>query len=767
MMKQILTSLFVLIYFSCVTSAAIGNWHMYAPYRYATSCEVANDKVYILGEGTLYSYGKEDNELRTYDHIETLNDVGIAFIKYCDEIDALTIIYENADIDLLYDDESVYNISDFKNKTLTSKKIKNLQIYGSEAYISTDFGVVTLNLEKKEFGNTYNLGLDVNCCTRYGDYLYVGTTEGLYKGCLSDNLLNSKNWSKLFDYPITALERYDDKFFCILPQFGLYNMDDNGRLYLLIRNNGEAFSYLNIGKNKMSAGASTKVYIYDSATDYKFYQLDGNVYYLREDGNYIWSCNGVHGLSRLAEENGKLLEKSIDIHPDSPVRKHCEYMNFSYTGKLLVAGGNLNYFDITFYDGTAMAYDGNKWLNFQEEEIKEATGLYYRNITSIAEDPLEEGHFFASSFGFGLYEFRNGEFIKHYNHENSPLESVNNGMYISRYVRVPRLKYDSSGNLWMTNTGTKEIIKILKSDGTWTSLHYSEIAKYPTMVEILFDSRDWLWITSLQAKAGLFCAKQNGTPLDTSDDETKLITGKIKNQDGESYEINIVYALTEDRNGQMWIGTDAGLFVLTNPKKFFDDNVTFTQIKVPRNDGTGLADYLLNGTHIQTICVDGANRKWIGTQSDGLYLVSSDGLETIHHFTTENSYLPSNNVSSIAIEETSGEVFIGTDNGIISYMSDATEPSPVLKENSLRVYPNPVRENHTGNVAISGFTENCNVKITDSAGTLIYETESTGGQVIWDTCNMSGERVSAGVYYVFGYDETGDKGAATKILIIR
>ena len=414
-----------------------------------------------------------------------------------------------------------------------------------------------------------------------------------------------------------------------------------------------------------------------------------------------------------------------------------------------------------------MTYDGTRWLNFQEKEVKEATGLKYQNVTSLAQDPHDEGHYYASSFGYGLYEFRDGKFVKHYNHTNSGLKSVISSGYVERYVRVPRIRFDADGNLWMTNTGTEEIIKVLTRDGEWKTLRYNEIVKHPTMVELLFDSRGWLWVTSLQADAGLFCAKLNKTPFDTSDDECKLVTAHFKNQDGISYDINQLCALAEDRNGQMWIGTDAGLFVLPSPKKFFDGNVTFNQIKVPRNDGTGLADYLLSGAFIQAIGIDGANRKWIGTKDNGIYLISADGLETLHHFTTENSPLPSNSIASIAIDPESGEVFIGTDKGLVGYVSDATEPAGQLKESALHAYPNPVRENYTGTIAVTGFTGDCNVKITDTAGTLIYETTSNGGQITWNGCNMRGERVGAGIYYVLGYDEAGNEGAATKILIIR
>lgn len=756
--------LFVLLSLSWLC-AAIGDWTVHNSYRYATNCRIMGDKVYVLSAGNLYSYNKEDGELRVYDHIGALSDVKVACIEYSDAIDALVIVYENANIDLLYDDETIYNISDFKNKALSDKRINNLQVVDSMAYISTSFGVVELNLKREEFGNTYTIGLNVNSVALFEDYIFVCTSAGLFRGSRGDNLLDNKNWEKLFDNSISALCEYGGKLYCILPDLGFYSVETNGRLSLLIKN--ENFSYMRVAGDRMLVGNSSKVYLFDSVDEYKAYILPVNSLYLCPDGKDFWSCNGATGLSRLSFKDGKFYEALSGVQPNSPIRNYCEYLDFTTDGGLLVAGGNLNYFDDTFLDGTVMLFDGNKWLNFQEQEVKDATKLKYWNMTSVVEDPNEKGHYFASSFGMGLYEFRNGEFVKHYNHENSVLESAARSGLVNRYVRVPRLKYDADGNLWMTNTGTQDIIKVLKSGGAWTTLPYKDIAKNPTMVDILFDSRGWLWVTSLQAEAGLFCAKMNGTPLDTSDDETKFVYAHFKNQDGASYDIYQLYSLVEDRNGQMWIGTNAGLFVLPNPKKFFDGSVTFNQIKVPRNDGTGLADYLLSNVPIQAICVDGANRKWIGTIDNGLYFVSADGLETIHHFTTENSPLPSNNIVSIAVDGTSGEVFIGTSAGLVSYMGDATEPAATLADKTLHAYPNPVRENYTGEISVTGFTQDCNVKITDSAGTLIYETTSTGGQITWNGCNVRGERVSAGVYYVLAYDANGNEGAATKILIIR
>ena len=216
----------------------------------------------------------------------------------------------------------------------------------------------------------------------------------------------------------------------------------------------------------------------------------------------------------------------------------------------------------------------------------------------------------------------------------------------------------------------------------------------------------------------------------------------------------------------MWVGTNAGLFVIDNPQKFFNDGI-FKQIKVPRNDGTGLADYLLSGTYIKSIKVDGANRKWVGTNDNGIYLISADGLETIHHFTTENSQLPSDCIESIAINGKSGEVFIGTDKGIASYMSDATRPEEKLENSNIYAYPNPVKADYSGVISIVGLTAGCNVKIVDAAGFLMNEGTSQGGKYNWNGRNRRGEKVASGVYYVLTYDSNGDEGVATKILITR
>ena len=769
MIKRLLISfLFVLV--SCLgVNADDDNWTLYPSYHNATYCQVAGDRVYVLASGALYSYNKSDNEVRTYDKITTLSDIDITHIRYSTFLKALIVVYGNANIDILYDDESVYNISDFKNKSLPDKRINNIDIQGGIAYLSTSFGVVVLDLENLEFDNTYNTGLDTYCARIYNGFLYAGTKSGFYCCDITKNLLDKNNWVLLSaDYIVTSICEQGGKLYCLVDDVGVCTFNPDDKLFKSIAgNNGDKFYTIYCVGDEIVAPAKNKVCVIKDGAAVLTYKNSGSSH-IAKKGDVFWDCKGYKGLVECGVEGNAMVEKSLPIVPNSPIRNYCEYMKFTPTGKLLVAGGNINYFDKVFYTGTLMEYRGkdDRWINLPEDTIRSATGYSYVNICSIDEDPLEPGHYFAGSFGYGVYEFRNGKFVNHYNHENSKLQSASNGKYAYAYVRVPTVKFDKDGNLWCVNTDAKDVLKVLEKDGTCHSLNYNEIEYWETVVKLYVDSRGWLWLTGLQGDPGLFCAKMNNTPFDTSDDVTRKWLNKFTNQDGISYDIYQLYDIAEDRDGKIWVGTNIGVFVIDNPVTFFNDGI-FKQIKIPRNDGTGLADYFMSGVYIKDIEVDGANRKWIGTNSNGLYLVSADGQETIHHFTAENSPLPSDCIESIAINNETGEVFIGTDKGMACYRSDATAPVASLDKGSVYAYPNPVRADYSGNISIVGLTYGCNVKIVDAAGFLVNEGESNGGMYSWNGRNTRGEKVASGVYYVLTYDSDGNEGVATKILITR
>lgn len=766
--KLLISFLFVLVTVLGV-KASDDNWTLYPSYHNATYCQVMGDKVYVLASGALYSYNKSDNEVRIYDKITTLSDIDIAHIRYSSFINALIIVYRNANIDILYDDESVYNISDFKNKALPDKTINNIDVQGATVYISTSFGVVVLDLENMEFDNTYNTGLDTYCTYRYDGKLYTGTKSGFYCCDTTRNLLDKNNWEQLYpNYPVTSLCELDGVLYCIIDVFGIYKFTPKPKaLKLVVANNGEKYHRLYSTGREIVAPAKNKVSVITDENTVVTYR-NSESSHVEKSGNSFWDCKGYKGVVECETVESGIVAVSTPVIPNSPIRNYCEFMKFTSAGKLLVAGGNINYLGLpeNDHDGTLMEFnlEYDRWNNITVDTIISVTGLKYSNMCSIDEDPTRPGRYFAGSFGYGVCEFVNGSFVQYYDFENSPLESAVPGN--RRYVRVPTVMFDKDANLWCVNTDVKDILKVLKKDGTWVSLNYKEMEYMATVVKPYIDSRGWLWVTVLQSQPGLFCAKMNNTPFDTSDDVTKKWLHKFTNQDGVSYDIYQLYDIAEDKDGAIWVGTNVGVFVIDNPEKFFNDGV-FKQIKIARNDGTGLADYFMSGVYIKDIEVDGANRKWIGTNSNGIYLVSADGQETIHHFTTENSPLPSDCIESIAINDVTGEVFIGTDMGMVSYRSDAIASAEALDKENIYAYPNPVRADYSGKISIVGLTHGCNVKIVDAAGYLINEGASNGGMYSWNGRNLRGEKVASGVYYVLTYDSAGREGVATKILITR
>jgi hypothetical protein len=381
-----------------------------------------------------------------------------------------------------------------------------------------------------EFENTYNTGLDTYCAYRYNGFLYSGTKSGFYRCDITKNLLDKNNWEQISaDHTVTSICELDGKLYCLVGAKGVCTFTpDNGLFKIVADSKGESFHTIYSTGSEIVAPAKSKVCVIAAGGSVVTYKNSGSNY-IAKKGDTYWDCKGYKGLVECAVKDKSLVEASLPIVPNSPVRNYSEYMTFTSTGKLLVAGGNINYFDNVFYDGTLMEYHGddNKWVNLPEDTIKSATGYRYVNICSIDEDPAEPGHYFAGSFGYGVYEFRDGKFVKHYNHENSKIESAVSGRYAYAYVRVPTVKFDKDGNLWCVNTDVKDVVKVFKKDGTWVSLNYKDIEYWATVVKPYIDSRGWLWLAAIQGDPGLFCAKTNNTHFDTSDDVTKKWLNKF------------------------------------------------------------------------------------------------------------------------------------------------------------------------------------------------------------------------------------------------
>lgn len=739
----------------------IGEWRTHLPYSQAIGVTEAGDRIYCVTRGGLFYFNKADNTLNKFTKVDGLSDVQISCINYSPEYDMLVIAYTNANLDLISGNE-IYNIPDIKRKSLTaSKSINNIMFIDKYAYLSCGFGIVVINLEKKEVRDTYLIGDNssfkiVNDITFDGQFLYAATEDGIYIADInSPNLIDYNYWSRLDDVPhynktYNHIAFFDGKIYA-----NYYNeVSGSDSVYRYDRNEWTVFSKIFFNRTRsLEVHHDRFVTINGWATDV-FENNEVNVRHFGSDNptqgiidrdNYLWIADETEGLILNANSSNKEV-----FIPNGPLSNRAVILEIADNKLFAAAGGDTRTWRNLWYQTEINLFADGLWTGLKE--------ITYRDAVSLAVDPNNSNHFFTGTWGYGLLEIENGEIIKVYTELNSSLQNILPG---GPYIRLGGIAFDSKNNLWLSNSEVPDPISVMKPDGTWESYKFGNKISNISTGKIMVTSLDQKWVQLIRGE-GLFIFDVKGTLDDNSDDEyIKLdvvdINGKIIT--------NNIYSFAEDRNGNIWVGTDKGIVVYYNPGRVFSSDLFYAQqIIVPRNDGTGLADILLGTETVTAIAVDGANRKWVGTARAGAFLLSEDGLQQSYNFTKENSPLLSNNIQDIAINGKTGEVFFATDLGIISFRSTAIDPNENFRD--VYVYPNPVREDYEGEIVITGLIEEANVKITDISGNIVYETTSLGGQAIWDGTTSEGRRVSTGVYLVFCTNEDGSKTYITKLLVI-
>lgn len=468
-----------------------------------------------------------------------------------------------------------------------------------------------------------------------------------------------------------------------------------------------------------------------------------------------WSKVGGY-VAKKQEDKSALKQIVSTLQPEGPKYNYFYCMRF-VNNLLYTCGGLWGHLIDAGRPGTIQILDKDNWTIY-DDSITAKTGIKYVDVNSVDVDPLDPNHVFAGAKS-GLYEFQNGKFIKHYNSENSLITSFNNTS--KNYQLITSVKFDTDGNLWMLNSqspSNQSLIEYTK-DGKWVSHHKPELYNLGSLECLMQDSRGLLWfVNNYHGLPSIYCYQASTDQLN--------IYSSFVNEDGTTLTPTFVRYVTEDKNHDMWIGTNIGPLLLYK-KDITSDTPIFTQVKVPRNDGTNYADYLLSGVDISCIAIDGSNRKWFGTNGNGIYVISNDCLTQIYHFTTNNSNLLSNNIESIAINEQTGEVFVGTDKGLCSYMSDAGSPNSEMTKDNVWAYPNPVKPTYTGRITITGLSFDSDVKIVTANGILVNQGRSNGGIYTWDGKDQNGKKVASGVYMVETATSDGNKGTVCKIAIIK
>ncbi len=776
-MKRHKLLLFIALFYSTICQSyaqrPIREWTDYQSYASARNVVDTGDKIYCVTEGGLFSYTKSDNSIQKMSGINGLSDVGIQRLAYSKENNLLLIAYQNANIDLLIGN-TIYNLSDIKRKQLSANKtINNIMFSGKLAYLSCGFGIVVVNLDRKEIKDSYFIGnegdyLNVLDMATDGTSLYAATASGIFKANAAEpNLQNYNNWVRQTNIPhpdkkFNAIELFNGHIIANYTPDEWYSDEMyqlNGNIWTPFLPEIKYVTEISTTGNNIVFSSRNMVLVYNNNSektgDIRKYVFSGYEEPIIEPlsasldaQNALWIADQSFGLIKVGTPSTRIV-------PEGPADNRIFSLSMNGQDLWIASGGrNASWNNLYFSPRFQLSREG-KWTDFDRKTFPVPND--FRDMVCVTADPKNPDHVFAGSWGGGVLEFKDGKFVKRFDNYNSTLQTQLPNTPNEAYVRIGGMAFDSKGNLWVTNSGVASVLSVFQTDGTWKAFELSGIAN-KTVGKVLVTSKDDKWVLAPRGN-GLYALNSTNN----ISKEQKVIA-YFKNQEGEyKTEMNDLYSMVLDENGELWVGTSGGVAVYSNPEKIWKDEFMYAS-RPGLNLKDGKFHPLLEKETITAIAIDGANRKWFGTKSSGVFLISADGETELEHFNTENSPLLNNEITDIAINQTTGEVFIGTVSGLISYMGEATAGNDVFSD--VYVYPNPVRETYEGPIVVKGLVDETDVKITDITGNLVYKTTSLGGQAIWDGKNLNGNRCKTGVYLVFLSDALGEQTKITKLLFI-
>ncbi len=752
----------------CCQSQNNKSWKGYFSYTQINDLSQNDSKIFVATENAIFSEDVFSGGIKILNTVDGLSGLTITAIYHSPSLKKTIIGYENGLI-IVYNevDGSMLNVVDIINKAIPQnvKRVNHFMDNNGMIYVSCDFGIVQYNLNTLQFGDTYFIGPNgtqiniAQTAISNGKICAASRTNGILVADLNNPNLNDFNqWESVASFGWSGIEKFGDNLMAVTTTGSLQRW--NGTAFAGVTQLQEPANDIRTSGSYLLVTTKNHVYIYNTALS-QIADINSNqIPNLTIEFTCATIINAVvffgtkeHGIFSKGL-NDSIIENKT---PEGPLRNNVFAINTTSSNLWAVFGGyDIDYNPYTFVPGGLpkfgiSKFNKNGWLNIPYESLSDAKAL-----SRITVNPNNEKQVFVSSYYSGLLKLENDAVTTLFNASNTGNDGLQTiAGQVPDDIRVNGTVFDNSGNLWVTSSIIRKGLKVLKANGQWQSYDMQNV--YDNLNKLRFgrmiiDNRGTKWMATW--RDGVIGFNEN------YNNRFKVISDSPDGGNLPSFDVR---AIAIDNRNQMWIGTLAGLRVLPSVDSFFSDETLRTNAVIIIEDN--LAQELLYEQSISDIFVDGANNKWIGTVDAGVFYVSSDGQQTIYHFTTDNSPLPSNTINDIDINGTTGEVFFATIKGMVSFKGVSTTANDNL--NNAYVYPNPVRPEFTGTVKVSGLMDKVHVKIADIEGNLVYEAISEGGTIEWDTTAFGKYKVASGVYMIFISSEDGAETKVKKVMIIR
>ena len=766
MLKKI--GLFIVVMFSLVAQAQVGkgDWRVH-PYFVSDNVKNIIDtdtKVYYLVGNDLYCYNKATATNESLNKRGALNDVLVTDIYYNHLKKYLVVTYLNSNIDVIASDGEIFNLPDIKDAVLTGLKgINDVTFAPGKMLVSTEFGMVVYDdtsltaVESRLFNLTFASAIEV------GEWTVISRNGLVYAAktsALRENYSSYQQVEGVGSSTNIKLIPVDETRFMVNAASGLmtYTLGLNSSNKPAAVASDAVYSKRATLVQRTPSGfiasfPAENLYITTDAQGKNPQQVSGVSELISSnpsgDGT-LWAL-GANGVYKLG---------STDYHKPNGIgiKVGAFYMTFNKEKNLVYLSTSSDNMHAEW--GSSMGavtqiftFDGSQWTDVTP------TGVPGNGVSAnwqLAMDPKDPDTYVYPSRKYGVFKIVNDTYTYKYDASNS---YFNSGYYKGACA------FDSVGNLWVCYSSPT-------ASTAAVNLSVLPRAKYEAAT---CTKSDWIPVEVPATRQKAF----KGSSFVIGKDDVKVYNGggyqgsyvcwnqpggltgaplianfnSLQDADGKSITWNYVYCMERDQDGIVWAGMNNGI-VSFDPSKAFDDDFTVTIPKVNRNDGTGQYDYLLDGLQVNCVSVDADNRKWIGTESAGLYQVSPDGTKILKQFNTENSYLTSNTVYAVCCNTNTNSVYVLTANGFLEYMCDASAAAE--NYDNVYVFPNPVRPDFTGLLTITNLMSNSFLKVVNAQGATVKQWQAEGGTATWDCCDSRGERMATGLYTLYASQQQND-----------